>query len=142
MARNTIDWQARITRPNEPAVPIFISGMRRTFWVPPRYYRLVARVQDGRPFTQRAMAASLGYSTMGLHDALQQMARLGFGVLTSTRGWAGRTRFRLQADVTARCANVRTTERPSNDLEREDRQAPTVVRTLTHGGSPLPVVDS
>lgn len=136
MTQSAAGWQARISRPNEPAVPIFVSGMRRTFWVPPRYYRLVARVQDGRPFTQRAMASDLGYSTMGLHDALRQMARLGIGVVTTTRGWMGRTRFRLQADVTARRANVRTAEAVDDVSLGEPLERASVVRTLPPGAVP------
>jgi DNA-binding transcriptional regulator GbsR (MarR family) len=89
------------------AVPVTVTGMHRVFWVPPRYIKVATVVYDGRPMTIRTIASRTGYSVKGAWSALRAMERMGLGVLRTSRGWAGRTRFRVQDDVVR--ANVSTT---------------------------------
>ncbi len=98
-------WQKRIP----DAVPVTVTGIHRVFWVPPRYVQVATVVYDGRPMTIRTIAARTGYSVKGAWAALRAMEKMGLGVLRTTRGWAGRTRFRVQDDVVR--ANVSTTVR-------------------------------
>jgi hypothetical protein len=105
-------------------------------WVPARYRTIAAITYDGRPLTIREIAERAGYSISGAWAALRQMARLGLGVLRTSRGCHGKTSFKVQRDVAV--ANVRCTEREirssTGDLKR------TVVRTFHHplfdGGLP------
>jgi len=110
-------WQSRIDRPGASAVPILVANMHHIFWVPPRYKTVATATFDGKPFTVRSMAQRTGYSTMGLHAALKQMSRLGLGALSASKGCLGRTRFRLQRDVSV--ANVRIADTVLS-LDRQD----------------------
>ena len=94
-----MDWQRRIARPGAPAIPIYVRGLRRTFWVPPRYRTVAAAAFDGQAFTVRGMAGRTGYSPTGAWHALRAMERMGLGRLATARGWNGRTRFRLARDA-------------------------------------------
>jgi hypothetical protein len=119
------DWRTRIEQlTGEPAVPIRIAGMGRTFWAPRRYVALAAAASSGTAPSIRAMAARSGYSTKGAWAALHRMAEWGVGVLTTKRGCHGETRFRLQSDVSA---NVSTA---GERLSEESRRPSAVMETF------------
>jgi hypothetical protein len=92
--------------------------MRRTFWVPPRYHRLIARIFDGDRTTQRALAESLGYSLSGLHHAIDSLKEMGIVARVITvRGRLGYTIIKVAKDITARVSgNVPPTGR--RDIHR------------------------
>ncbi len=100
-------WEHRITRPNQPAVPIRIKRMQHTFWAPPRYEALCRYLATHPSVTLRDAAEATGYSKTGLVHALERLRSWGAVVLKSTRGRLGRTLVRLQSDVAT--VNVPTT---------------------------------
>jgi len=100
-ANDQPNWRIRVSRPDAPAVPIYVAGMRRTFWVPPRYRLIAVKTLDGRRFTMRALARSLGYSLTGLRHALLRMAGWGLFRMTTTRGRSGSTRLLWALDVSS-----------------------------------------
>ena len=103
------DWKTTIERTTgEPAVPVVVRRMHRVFWVPGRYVTVAAFAFDGQRFTIRQLAERASYSVKGAWSALRAMEQMGFGVLTTTLGCHGRTRFKLQSDVSV--SNVSTTD--------------------------------
>lgn len=122
--RDETYWRARISRPDSPAVPIYVAGMRRTFWVPPRYRALALATIDGRRFRLRDLAPALGYSMTGLYDAIRRMADWGMLRVTTKRGRFGWTRLTWAGDVLNRegpprpSVNVRPTS-TGRTIQRE-----------------------
>lgn len=116
-------WRVRISRPDAPAVPVYVSGMRRTFWVPPRYRAIIVRTFSGGRWTLRDLAALTGYSLTGLGHALRRMQDWGMCRVTSTRGRLGATRIRWSLDVESRDVrrgNVPTTGRLDVSLKERE----------------------
>lgn len=130
-------WQRRIEAITfEPAVPIVCSRMHRVFWVPRRYRALVAAAFDGRAFTVRGIAARTGYSVKGAWSALRALEQMGIGVVSTTRGWMGRTRFRVSSDARVG-TNVSTTVR-TNVEKRE----PTLLGSYLSSSMSVSVVET
>ncbi len=103
----TYNWQRRIDRPNEPAVPLRLKRMRRTFWCRPRYEHVVRYIATHPSFTQREIAEACGVTLAFVQRALGHLREWGALVLRTTRGRLGRTHAELQSDV--RLANVSPT---------------------------------
>jgi hypothetical protein len=99
-----VNWQTRLDRP----VPIVCRRMRRVFWVPRRYVRVVAVGMQG-PFTIREMAGRTGYSLHGAYAALQSLAEMGIATTRSVRGCRGRSRMTVSSDASANVPSTVTT---------------------------------
>jgi hypothetical protein len=109
--------------------------MRRTFWVPPRYHRLVSRVFEGRPVTQRHLAESLGYSLSGLRHAIDSLKEMGIiARVITTRGRFGRTIIRVARDISTKVSGYVP---PTVRRDTKKRDIPVPVEGTYPEGGPL-----
>jgi hypothetical protein len=128
-----VDWQARIVaRTGQPAVPVYNSSIRRTFWLPYRGRGVVAAVMDGRKFHIRELAVRTGYSVGGVHAALTALHKMGIGKFEKVRGRHGFCRFIFNRDCVAR--NVQTNESTNHSTNRSLDRERTLDRTFTPDG--------
>lgn len=72
---------------------------QRVWMVTERQRALLTRIYSGRTFTQRELAAELGYSVSGLGDALRGLVNGGLIAMRTTRGRFGSTWAKVREGV-------------------------------------------
>jgi predicted DNA-binding transcriptional regulator len=108
-------WQYRISRPDAPAVPIWVRRWHRTFWVPPKDIAIMGILLSGR-FHWRDLAARVGVPVWTVRSRVRALWKMGIVLrLTTHRGRSGWVSAQVNPDATtvnpyARVANVRTVE--------------------------------
>jgi len=122
-------WQARISRPGAPAVPILVESMHRIFWVTPGQKSILVRLYDGQRFKQRELAVALGYTLGGLNDALHSLHAMGLGTLRTMRGRYGWSQFIINRSARV-LSNVRTREPFIGGIQETVSLEETLVRTF------------
>ena len=125
-----MDWQARVSRPDAPAIEVHSPLHRRSVWLTPREYAVAARAGSGRTETQRSIARAVGYSLAGAENAIRQLERLGIVGTRRKRGRLGMTRLWLRLGAVV--VNVRSlVERRLVTLSEETENVVDRVRTLS-----------
>src|SRR5262245_58254049 len=102
-----------------PTVPIWVSGMRRSFIVPVRYKTVIAATMGSGYVTLRELSVRTGYSLSGLYHALASLKAMGIlARWTATRGWMGRTILRWALDIRANVPPTVTATPPPRRFPR------------------------
>lgn len=110
-------------------VPVWSPLHRKVWYITPHQYQLMCRILSGRRFTLRTLAAEIGYSVGGLHDALQALVtgglvavqtRLGCKGWTFAKGKPGVVALRAAAAIRDVLTNVRSLGTSSSKTSSEN----------------------
>ena len=137
-----MNWQARISRANAPAIGIYSPRLRRTAWVSFIEWAVMVRAGNGRTESLRAAAAAIGCSLSGVVHAIARLVQLGLLASRTALGRLGWTRLWRKVGVSvvnvpSKGTTIRSYSPPEMSIPREVLLGGTFPQRMASAGALL-----